>query len=432
MDTQIAEVESQVEPQVSSEETLETQVEESISQEEVHETSSEPTVHKKSKTKAPTKPVMPTFKQDVREIYRAQQKAVAEHAAIATGYEYQVPLSNIVGTDNPRAVPRTLSQMGYKLVDVDDPDHSLLHLGISEDLDQVRQCVALFDEHENDPDENEDEDFVEASARSIVTLAEQFRKVGLLQAIVVRPVGKTEKRSLIFGQRRLAAMIYLHAKSRLEIEDGVEDAKLIPATIRAVERKVTAEEAYHMAVSENIHRENFNPLEEGLVYKKYLEEINPVTKKKHTLKQVAQMMGVNIGRVRSYAALQNPRNEKTQKGLTDQDREDLAAGKITVTAAIRKSLNEQHYNDGRRQTNRARSLPLKEMQKLFDLSGENRQERRQAIADCMGIELEIAILESEIRIAEAEAKEAKKARKKGNQEEPNEFEPMEEDLIDEE
>jgi hypothetical protein len=50
-----------------------------------------------------------------------------------------------------------------------------------------------------------------------------------------------------------------------------------------------------------------------------------------------------------------------------------------------------------------RGLSLSLMQRLFDETAEGNMERRQAIADCMGLPLAPAIKESERRIHEAES-----------------------------
>lgn len=361
-------------------------------------------------SKSKTEPTaLPAFKTDNRELLRTARKASQDGVSQATGYEFFVPFRRIVGSDNPRFVPRNLYALGYKLVDPSDEEHSLIHLATSANLEDARQCVTLFEEHENDPadylEDDRDVPIGETASKSIVGLAEQFRKSGQLQAITVRPVGKGENRTLIFGQRRTAAAVYLHAKSRLEVEDGVEGAKIIPGVIRAVVRTVSSKEAYDMAVGENLHRQDFTPLEEAAIYVHDLAQINPETGKKYTLKQVAQKRGENQGRVRSYAALLQPRDETTQKGLTDEDRTALANKEITVTAAVRKALNEKHYSDGHRQGNRAKPIPLKAIHQLFDDTSESNEERRKAFAECMGVTLEVAVAQSEERISAIETKE---------------------------
>jgi hypothetical protein len=83
-----------------------------------------------------------------------------------------------------------------------------------------------------------------------------------------------------------------------------------------------------------------------------------------------------------------------------------------LTWAIRKALREEHYSEtGERQKNRTHTLPLKEVQKLFDNTAEDNVERRKAFAEVMGLTLKQAAKESDKRIETAEAKGPRKAKK---------------------
>lgn len=341
----------------------------------------------------------------------AAQKAVRDQASVASGQVYQVALTRITGNDNYRNEPSNLVRLGYKLVNTDDPEHSLLHMCLSPDIGTVRAAVALFEEHENTFSDDDDDNDAKRADRttSIVSLSSKFDQVGQLQPVCVRPVGSGENRSLIFGQRRVAAAAYRHAKSRVQVEDGVEGIKVIPAVVKAMVAKVAPEQAWMMAVSENSDRKNDDPVQEGEVYRRIMEMVDPDTGKRYTLNKTASLMNVNKGRVRSYRALTLPRDEKKKTGLTDEDREAVSTGNKTVTWAIRKALNEQHYSDGNRQTNRAKPIPLKAMQTLFDDTAETNKERLLALAECMGFPgtddgLAEAVKQSEKRIAEQEAK----------------------------
>ena len=84
-----------------------------------------------------------------------------------------------------------------------------------------------------------------------------------------------------------------------------------------------------------------------------------------------------------------------------------------MTAASRKALGEQHYSEtGERQNNRAKAIPLAEMQKLYDATPDKNEVRRQAIADCMGIKLTQAIKESDARIEKQDEISMKKTSSK--------------------
>lgn len=100
-------------------------------------------------------------------------------------------------------------------------------------------------------------------------LADSIKKHGLIQPVTVRYIG--EKRfELISGERRLRA-------SKLA---GVEE---IPAYVREVDD----EQMIAFALIENIQREELNPLEVALGYKRLMEECS------YTQGEVAERVGKN-------------------------------------------------------------------------------------------------------------------------------------------
>ncbi len=100
-------------------------------------------------------------------------------------------------------------------------------------------------------------------------LADSLRKHGLIQPITVRYIG--EKRfELISGERRLRA-------SKLA---GIDE---IPAYIREADD----EQSMAFALIENIQREELNPLEVAMGYKRLLEEFD------YTQAEVANRVGKN-------------------------------------------------------------------------------------------------------------------------------------------
>ncbi len=100
-------------------------------------------------------------------------------------------------------------------------------------------------------------------------LSDSIRKHGLIQPITVRYIG--EKRfELISGERRLRA-------AKL---GGLDE---IPAYIREADD----EQSMAFALIENIQREELNPLEVALAYKRLLEEFS------HTQAEVAEKVGKN-------------------------------------------------------------------------------------------------------------------------------------------
>jgi len=112
-------------------------------------------------------------------------------------------------------------------------------------------------------------------------LANSLKKHGLIQPITVRYIG--EKRfELISGERRLRA-------SKLA---GIDE---IPAYIREADD----EQSMAFALIENIQREDLNPLEVAMAYKRLLEEFD------YTQAEVATRVGKNRSTVTNMLRLLN-------------------------------------------------------------------------------------------------------------------------------
>lgn len=110
-------------------------------------------------------------------------------------------------------------------------------------------------------------------------LSESIKLHGVIQPVTVRKVGYG-KYELIAGERR----------TRASIRAGL---KTIPAYIRVADDQGMLE----MALIENLHRENLNPIEISLSYKRLLDECN--------LKQeeLADRVGKNRSTVTNYLRL---------------------------------------------------------------------------------------------------------------------------------
>lgn len=89
---------------------------------------------------------------------------------------------------------------------------------------------------------------------ALAELVDSIREVGLLQPVVVRPLGE-EKYELVMGERRLRASTLAGLAS-------------IPAIVRPTE----VEDLLRDALMENLHRVQLNPLEEAAAYKQMLED----------------------------------------------------------------------------------------------------------------------------------------------------------------
>jgi len=119
-------------------------------------------------------------------------------------------------------------------------------------------------------------EFEEASLNE---LAESIHQQGIIQPITVRKMGY-DKYQLITGERRLRA-------SKMA---GLEK---IPAYIRIA----NDEEMLEMALVENIHRDDLNPLEIAMSYQRLIEEVGiPVN-------DVASKVGQNRSTVVNYTRL---------------------------------------------------------------------------------------------------------------------------------
>jgi ParB family chromosome partitioning protein len=122
---------------------------------------------------------------------------------------------------------------------------------------------------------------VDMRAESLAELAESIRSQGVVQPIVVRPIGEpdaqgVQRYEIIAGERRWRA---------------AQQAGL--SEIPAIVRHIADEAAIAMALIENIQRENLNPLEEARALQRLIAEFGL------THQQAAQAVG------RSRAAVSN-------------------------------------------------------------------------------------------------------------------------------
>jgi len=136
---------------------------------------------------------------------------------------------------------------------------------------------------------------VDMRPESLAELAESIRSQGVVQPIVVRPIGEpdaqgVQRYEIIAGERRWRA------------------AQLAGLTeIPAIVRHVADEAAIAMALIENIQRENLNPLEEARALQRLIAEFGL------THQQAAQAVG------RSRAAVSNLlRLLELPEGVCDQ------------------------------------------------------------------------------------------------------------------
>ena len=136
----------------------------------------------------------------------------------------------------------------------------------------------------------------ELSESSLEELANSIRASGVLQPILIRPAG--DRYQLIAGERRW----------RAAARAGIDS---VPAVVRNIED----EEALELALTENLLREQLNPLEVAHAY-------DQLQKKFHlTHEQIAERLGVNRSTVTNTLRL---------LGLAPEVQKLLAEGKISA------------------------------------------------------------------------------------------------------
>lgn len=110
-------------------------------------------------------------------------------------------------------------------------------------------------------------------------LADSIRAQGVMQPIVVRPLGE-ERYEIVAGERRWRAA-------------QLAELDVIPAVIR----DVSDQAALALALIENIQRENLNPIEEAMAHKRLIDEF------KLTQQQVADAVGKSRAQVANLLRL---------------------------------------------------------------------------------------------------------------------------------
>ena len=149
---------------------------------------------------------------------------------------------------------------------------------------------------------------------SLEELADSIRAQGVMQPIVVRPVGES-RYEIIAGERRWRAA-------------QLAELDVIPAVVR----EVSDEAALALALIENIQRENLNPVEEAMALKRLLDDFEL------TQQQVADAVGKSRAQVANLLRLLSLDGEVQ----TLLERGDLDMGHaralLTLPAARQRSI----------------------------------------------------------------------------------------------
>jgi len=119
----------------------------------------------------------------------------------------------------------------------------------TENINSVSEVdINKIEPNENQPRKNFDSD-------KIIELAQSIKEIGVVQPIIVNKIGDYFK--IVAGERRW----------RAAREAGL---KTIPVIIRDYDELAALE----ASLIENIQRENLNPLEEALTYKRFYDDFN--------------------------------------------------------------------------------------------------------------------------------------------------------------
>lgn len=132
---------------------------------------------------------------------------------------------------------------------------------------------------------------IKFSEESIIELSESIKEHGVIQPIVVRPVG--DKYEIIAGERRYKASV-------------MAGMKTIPALITDLNDKDSAE----VALIENVQRKDLTPIEEAISYKKILD-MGYLTQE-----QLAEKLGKSQSSVANKLRLLNL-DEEVQEALLE-------------------------------------------------------------------------------------------------------------------
>jgi ParB family chromosome partitioning protein len=115
-------------------------------------------------------------------------------------------------------------------------------------------------------DPNPDQPRDEISAEGVAALSESIAKDGVLQPIVVRPAGK--RFQIIAGERRW----------RASVKAGLD-------SIPVIVKQVSDQQAFELALIENVQREDLNPIQKAKAYKTLVDQY------RYTQEQIATRVG---------------------------------------------------------------------------------------------------------------------------------------------
>jgi ParB family chromosome partitioning protein len=176
------------------------------------------------------------------------------------GRGLQSLLGPITMSTPSQEIPIPIAEAGAKLPSYKDLRDSIRQLALASIQPNPYQPRTVWNEQE------------------LEELAESIRANGIIQPIIVRPAG--DGFELIAGERRVRA-----AKIA-----GLD-------TVPAIVRHATDEELLELALVENIHRSDLNPMERAQAYQRYVTEFSL------SQSEAAQRLGENRSVVANYLRL---------------------------------------------------------------------------------------------------------------------------------
>jgi len=197
-----------------------------------------------------------------------------------------------------------------------------------------------------------------ASKEAIKELAASIEKVGVLQPILVRAIPETlgtsnVKYEIVAGERRWRAA----QKAGLE-------------RVPVVVRESTPIESLELALIENIHRKDLNPIEEAMAYKRWLEDASTTQealakklgRERSTITNMLRLLKLpqsiqkdlinerlSMGHARLLVGLKDSEDQKMirdlviKKGLSVRQLEELLKKRRTPQRPKKRSLEKEHY-----------------------------------------------------------------------------------------
>lgn len=194
-------------------------------------------------------------------------------------------------------------------------------------------------------------------------LSDSIRAVGVLQPIIIRPVG--DRYQIIMGERRVRAA-------------RIAGLETIPAVVRITED-------HHLlrdALIENIHREDLNPLEEAAAYAQLLSDFavtqeelaSRIGRSRPAISNALRLMGLPASVQRRIAAgTLSAGHARAVLQLSDPDQQErladlIVAQGMTVRMAeeFARRVKEEGLLDG--ETPRRRARPVPQAPGMIDLA----------------------------------------------------------------